>query len=170
MPPAFRALLLACLSTPLPAALAQTTVVPTENMRIDYAQVLSVEPVYQVLRATRNEQQCDQPADAAVGEAATPREEGRIARMVDSVKGIFGGDDEEPAQSGPQAATPPAPGQNCRMVTVEREFRRPIAYDVDYVYKGSKYRSRLAEDPGNRLRIRVSVMPYAPGQIRAGNP
>ena len=30
------------------------------------------------------------------------------------------------------------------MVPVEREFRRPIAYDVDYVYKGFKYRSRLA--------------------------
>lgn len=170
---AFRALLLACLSAPLPAAFAQqTTVVPMENVRIDYAQVLSVEPVYQVLRASRNEQQCDRPADAPSvdADADKPREEGRLARMVDSVKGIFGSDDQDAAEPNPQAATPPAPGQNCRMVTVEREFRRPIAYDVDYVYKGSKYRSRLAEDPGNRLRIRVSVMPYAPGQIRAGNP
>ena len=46
----------------------------------------------------------------------------------------------------------------CRC-PVEREFRRPIAYDVDYVYKGAKFRSRLPEDPGNRLRIRVSVTP-----------
>ncbi len=93
--------------------------------------------------------------------------------MVDSVKGIFGGDDkgaqDEPVDARAPAA-PPATGQNCRMVTVEREFRRPIAYDVDYIYKGTKYRNRLAEDPGNRLRIRVSVMPYAPGQIRPGNP
>ena len=36
------------------------------------------------------------------------------------------------------------------MVPVEREFRRLIAYDVDYVYKGDKYRSRLPYDPGNR--------------------
>ena len=48
------------------------------------------------------------------------------------------------------------------MVTVEREFRRPIAFDVDYMYKGMKYRSRLPHDPGNRLRIRVSVTPYVP--------
>ncbi|SEL90148.1 Uncharacterized conserved protein YcfJ, contains glycine zipper 2TM domain [Pseudoxanthomonas sp. GM95] len=176
MPPVPRALLLVCLSGLAPSAFAQqATVVPMENVRIDYAQVLSVDPVYQVLRATRTEQQCDEPADAPKGETGedTPKEEGRIARMVDSVKGIFGGDDKSapPAETKPSATpAPPATGTNCRMVTVEREFRRPIAYDVDYVYKGTKYRSRLAEDPGNRLRIRVSVMPYAPGQIRAGNP
>jgi len=165
------------LSASIPAAFAQqATVVPMENVRIDYAQVLSVEPVYQVLRATRSEQQCDPPADASndAAEGDKPKEEGRIARMVDSVKGIFGGDDKDDKAAAPAdakaPATPPAAGQNCRTVTVEREFRRPIAYDVDYVYKGTKYRSRLADDPGNRLRIRVSVMPYAPGQIRAGNP
>ena len=38
-----------------------------------------------------------------------------------------------------------------------------IAYDVDYVYRGSKYRSRLAEDPGNRLRIRIGVTPVVSG-------
>lgn len=161
-----------------PSALAQQAAGGAmENVRIDYAQVLSVDPVYQVLRASRAEQQCDESAEAAKQEAGEGkrREEGRIARMVDSVKGIFGGDDKEPAPAptdakAPAAPVPAPPGQNCRMVTVEREFRRPIAYDVDYVYKGTKYRSRLAEDPGNRLRIRVSVMPYAPGQVRAGNP
>jgi uncharacterized protein YcfJ len=178
MLPAPRTFLLVCLSAFMPSAWAQqATVVPMENVRIDYAQVLSVDPVYQTLRASRTEQQCDEPADAPKGEEAgqdPPKEEGRIARMVDSVKGIFGGDDKKDASASeakaPASATPATTGTNCRMVTVEREFRRPIAYDVDYVYKGTKYRSRLAEDPGNRLRIRVSVMPYAPGQIRAGNP
>jgi hypothetical protein len=81
--------------------------------------------------------------------------------MVDAVKGVFTRDPEpEPRSAG-------APKANCRMVPVQREFQRPIAYDVDYVYKGTKYRSRLAEDPGNRLRIRVSVMPYIPGQTVA---
>ena len=57
------------------------------------------------------------------------------------------------------------------MVPVEREFQRPIAYDVDYIYKGSKFRTRLAEDPGNRLRIRISVVPYiAPAQPTASGP
>ena len=50
--------------------------------------------------------------------------------------------------------------ENCRMQAVPREFRRPIAYDVDYMYKGSKFRTRMDRDPGNRLRIRVSITPY----------
>ena len=57
MPPASRALLIACLSVCLPVAAQQVAVVPVENVRIDYAQVLSVEPVYQTLRATRSEPQ-----------------------------------------------------------------------------------------------------------------
>ena len=88
--------------------------------------------------------------------------------MVSSVRGWFGGD-EEPAQAPP--VTLPAVKVNCRIVPIEREFQRPIAYDVDYIYKGVKYRSRLAEDPGNRLRIRISVVPYvAPAQATASGP
>ena len=52
-----------------------------------------------------------------------------------------------------------AAGGECRMVPLEREFRRPVAYDVDYVHRGVKYRSRLPQDPGNRVQVRVSVTP-----------
>jgi len=70
-----------------------------------------------------------------------------------------------PANNGPMLT------RDCRIVPVGREFRRPIAYDVDYVYKGTKYRSRLPEDPGNRLKIRVSITPWVgPEQGAAGNP
>jgi uncharacterized protein YcfJ len=65
------------------------------------------------------------------------------------------GNDDEDENEGP-------PLIDCRAVPVEREFHRPIAYDVDYLYKGAKYRSRLPEDPGNRLRIRVSITPVVP--------
>ena len=41
--------------------------------------------------------------------------------------------------------------------------RRPAppaaGYDVEYQYKGEKYMSRLDSDPGNRVRIRISVVP-----------
>ena len=138
-----------------------STVVPVENVRLDYAQVLAVEPVYQTLRASRTEMKCEEiPAPKP---APPLEEEGRWSRIVDSVKGVFTRDPEPQPEKRPVATAKPS----CRMVPVEREFRRPIAYDVDYVYKGYKYRSRLAEDPGNRLRIRVSVMPYVPGQTIA---
>jgi uncharacterized protein YcfJ len=52
-----------------------------------------------------------------------------------------------------------AGSSHCRTVEVEREERRLIGYDVEYQYKGEKYMSRLQNDPGNRLKIRVSVMP-----------
>jgi uncharacterized protein YcfJ len=63
---------------------------------------------------------------------------------------------DKPADEKPDTTN----GEDCRMVSVQREFRRPIAFDVDYLYKGMKYRSRLPHDPGNRLRIRVSVTPW----------
>ncbi len=141
-------LLIATLSVPVLAQ--ERVVIQAENVRYDYAQVLRVTPVYQTLIATRVEQDCDQ----------TPRPESegdsRLSRMVGAVKDVFtrGEDAEEEGSAGSGSA-------NCRSVPVEREFQRPIAYDVDYLYKGAKFRSRLPEDPGNRLRIRVSITPVA---------
>lgn len=121
-------------------------VIQSENVRFEYAQVLRVTPVYQTLTATSIEERCDQ--------SPRPRDEdSRLSRMVGAVKDAFTRDQTE------------APLENCVSVPVEREFRRPIAYDVDYVYKGSKYRSRLPEDPGNRLRIRISITPAVAGAV-----
>lgn len=130
------------------AATAQETVIQVENVRMDYAQVLRVEPVFQTLTATQIEQQCD-GADAP---AAAPSAKG-LSRIVGKVKQALG------SKASEEAASPPDQS-NCRAVAVKRQFRRPIAYDVDYIYKGMKYRSRLPNDPGNRLRVRVSVTPY----------
>jgi uncharacterized protein YcfJ len=134
--------LLTAAATP---AFAQETVIPVENVRMDYAQVLRVEPVYQTLTATRAEQHCDgDPTDAAPAHG--------ISRIVGKVKQAL-------KPKGKNEPSPPSTA-DCRMVQVRREFRRPIAFDVDYMYKGMKYRSRLPQDPGNRLRVRVSVTPY----------
>ena len=121
-----------------------TTVLQPENVRMDFAQVMRVQPIYQVLRATRMEPKC-------AGEAE-PAGTG-VSKVIGAVKGAFA-----------SKPTPPAKQGECEMVPVVREFRRPIAYDVDYVYRGTKYRSRLPYDPGNRLRVRVSVVPYLPSR------
>ena len=135
------ALLLALAAAPVQAQVLDTTVIQAENVRYAYAQVLQVTPVYQTLTATAVEQRCDQ--------TPLPEEPGsRLSRMVGAVKGALARQEDEPAAA-----------QNCRSVPVQREFQRPIAYDVDYVYRGAKYRSRLADDPGNRLRIRIGVTP-----------
>ncbi|MET0288972.1 MAG: hypothetical protein ABW178_05035 [Pseudoxanthomonas sp.] len=164
--PAFPIFLTCALTLVVGVARAQSVVVK-DNVRLEYAQVLSVDPVYQTLRASRIEQQCDEvdkdkKKEVVLGEDGKPKE-GKISRMVDSVKEFFGSPSEGESTAVPEPSAPQG-AKNCRLVQVDREFRRPIAYDVDYVWKGTKYRSRLAEDPGNRLRIRVAVTPYVPGQ------
>jgi uncharacterized protein YcfJ len=137
-------LIVVLLATPLAQAQdgVRETVVPQENVRFDYAQVLEVRPIYQTLRATRMERVCDAKQGA----------DGAFAKVVSSVKDRIGGGatTREEREAGLT---------NCRQAPVVREYRRPIAYDVDYVYKGSKFRTRLAQDPGNRLRVRVSITP-----------
>lgn len=117
---------------------------PSENVRYDYAQVLSVRPVYQVLRTTGSERVCD-VRTRANGE--------RLTRIVNSVR-------DRLSMAGATAEERAAGLQNCRMAAVEKEFRRTIAYDVDYMYRGSKFRTRMDRDPGNRLRIRISITPH----------
>ena len=143
------ALLLAALA--LPAA-AQETVIPKQNVRTAYAQVLRVEPVFQTLTATRMEQHCD---DRVVPPRDPPR---GLSRIVGAVRQALTHDAEDPPPQDPPAA------EDCRLVPVQRQFRRPIAYDVDYLYRGMKYRSRLPYDPGNRLRVQFSLQPVVPGE------
>ena len=69
-----------------------------------------------------------------------------------------------------RCTAPPAGSQsahaNCRTVPVVYQERRLVGYDVEYAWKGEKYMSRLAADPGARLRIRISVVPDDPAMER----
>lgn len=143
-PARFPYFVVACLAAAVPASAQQVRVLPVENVRVGYAQVLRVDPVYQTLRATAVEQDCT-PADTAKAKPA-----GTLSRMAQAVKGVISRDGHKSDDA----------SQDCQPATVQRTFRTPIAYDVDYIYKGMKFRSRLATDPGNVLRVRVSVMPY----------
>ncbi|AXK72255.1 hypothetical protein DWG18_08155 [Lysobacter sp. TY2-98] len=124
--------LVALLLSSVAGGVSAETVIQRENVSYEYAHVLRVTPVYQTLTATSMETQCDEGS--------------RLSRIVGSVRSVLKRD----STTG---------GTNCRSVPVQREFKRPFAYDVDYTYRGAKYRSRLSEDPGHLLRIRVSVMP-----------
>lgn len=125
------------------------TVIQTENVRYAYAQVLRVTPVYQTLTATAIERRCEGGQE--------PQEDSRLSRMVGKVRDAFTPEPEEGEEV--PAGSDDVDTAECVAVPVERQYRRPIAYDVDYVYKGARYRSRLPEDPGNRLRIRIGVTP-----------
>lgn len=47
----------------------------------------------------------------------------------------------------------------CRPVANYAPPQRIVAYDVEYRYRGEVYMSRLQFDPGERLRVRISVAP-----------
>lgn len=105
------------LASPQMQQAGEETLVPAEQVRYDYAEVLRVQPVEQVVTTGVVERRCS--------------EEGK-----------------------------------CRQVRVPKELRRTIGYDVDYTYRGAKYRSRLAQDPGRRLRIRIGITPMVGTRVR----
>lgn len=150
----------------LPAGAQELVMPQPENVRTEFAQVLRAQPVYQTLRATSMTEECEEPtrAEKRKNKPENGEEPRGFMKFLDSVKGVFTSDSNaEPRQPEEEAGTPPAKGRKCRLVPVDKEFRRPIAYDVDYVHHGIKYRSRLPYDPGNRLRVRVSVTPIVAG-------
>lgn len=55
---------------------------------------------------------------------------------------------------------PAAAGQpRCADPKDNRDQHRIVGYDVEYRYRGEIYLARLAYDPGDHLRVRVSVTP-----------
>lgn len=133
-------------------AWAQHTVIQAETVRYEYAQVLRAEPVYQTLRATSMVERCEQ---SSMVEPEDGEERRGLSRVVGAVRDVLTPGRRDGSVEGEG-------GGDCVMVPVEREFSRPIAYDVDYVVRGVKYRSRLPNDPGNRLRVKVAVTPVVP--------
>ena len=114
---------------------------PGENVTHGYAQVLRATPVYQTYRVRVPETHCD---GAGQADGRYPMESAvAVRRVVERNNRVAG-------------------TGRCRTVEVERSERRLTGYDVEYQYKGETYMSRLAGDPGNRLRIRVTVSPDEP--------
>lgn len=61
--------------------------------------------------------------------------------------------------NGPPGRTYEDRARRCRIVEEPREEQRIAGYNVEYRYRGEVYMSRLDYDPGDRLRVRVSVTP-----------
>lgn len=134
-----------------------------------YANVLRVTPVYDTYMTT--EQQCDGPPQpvrkdttggtvlgAIIGGAlgnTVGKGDGRKAATIGGavIGGAIGHDVAK--NSGPDYVAP-----GCRMVQVQRGGDGPpIGFDVEYDYKGDVYVARMPYDPGNRIRVRVTVVP-----------
>jgi uncharacterized protein YcfJ len=144
-----------------------------DNAHYGWADVLRVDPVYGVTQTTVPRQQCyDQqvvqrdPGNSTAGTI--------LGAVVGGVLGsTIGKGDGRKAATVAGAVAGGAVGNRvsdhggsyettqtrCREVSTVSEQRQIMGYDVEYRYRGEVYESRLNYDPGERLRVRVSVTP-----------
>ncbi|HET6432060.1 glycine zipper 2TM domain-containing protein [Dyella sp.] len=143
-----------------------------DNTHYGWADVLRVDPNYGVTRTEVPRQECyDQPVVRREGGNTTA---GTVLGAI--VGGVLGntvgkGDGRKAATvagavAGGAVGHRAAGGREyessetrCREVSQISEQRRITSYDVEYRYRGEVYVSRLSYDPGERLRVRVSVEP-----------
>ena len=147
-----------------------------ENTKIAYADVLRVDPVYDRVQTNGAHEECeDVPVDRHVDGGNNNAAGTVIGAIVGGVLGnTVGKGDGRKAATVAGAVVGGAVGHNvasqddryaavperrCRMVQDAAEERRIVGYDVQYRYRGDVYMSRLDYDPGERVRVRVSVAP-----------
>ena len=144
-----------------------------DNAHYGWADVLRVDPVQGVTRTEVPRQECyDQPVvrrDPGNSTASTMlgaviggvlghtvgKGDGRTAATV--VGAVAGGAVGNRVSD--HGSTYESTQTRCRQIDQVSEQRRIVGYDVEYRYRGEVYNSRLSYDPGERLRVRVQVLP-----------
>lgn len=151
---------------------------PDRNVAYGYADVLRVDPVYELVRYTEPREECENVrvvrrerdggdptagtvigaiVGAAVGNQVGRGDGRRAATVAGAIAGGAIGRNVD-RNNGPVVESDGVE-RRCHVVEVERTERRIAGYDVEYRYKGENYFSRLSYDPGNKLRVRIAVEP-----------
>lgn len=120
-----------------------------ENINYAYADVLRADPTYELIQVRDGTDECVDPI------AGNPSRHDIDADEADMERALV--------RTGPgQMQTVGVATQvrrECRALGTTREERRISGYDVEYRYKGQLYRSHMGYDPGNKLRIRITIAP-----------
>ena len=158
------------------------------HARYDYAKVLDARPVFEIVRAPRERQVCrDRPVRRRVAEHRSPAPAifgailggvigNQISRGNDhgyhhgsnrAVATIAGATIGGVVASQIQYSKYPARyyteyAKVCGTKASWHNERRVVAWDVSWKYRGQVYHSRMAERPGERIPVRVSVSPVYP--------
>jgi uncharacterized protein YcfJ len=140
----------------------------------DYARVVSVSPQYE--QVNRPQQECRTEyvqvqrqqqrgmggsivggvAGGVIGNQIGNGNGRTAATAVGAIVGAIAGDRMENNGNG-GAVVEQQPVRQCQ--TVDHWQTRPNGYAVTYEYQGRNYTSVMPYDPGERLRVRVSVAP-----------
>ena len=150
-----------------------------ENVNYAYADVLRADPIYETIRDSQPREECyDEPVVHSEPRGGNPTGGTIIGAIVGGALGNqVGKGDGRTAATVAGAVIGGAIGRNvdqnngpgrsyqttetrCRLVDGGGSERREIVgFDVEYRYRGDVYMSRLDYNPGDRLRVRVSVTP-----------
>jgi uncharacterized protein YcfJ len=143
-----------------------------ENVSFAYADVLRASPVYETFRISEPREECyDERVErrggdgtggavlgaiigGALGNQVGKGDGRKAATVAGAVIGGAIGHDQATRNGGGRVVE-----RRCRVVEDSREERRLVGFDVEYRYRGEVYLSRLDYDPGDKLRVRVSVAP-----------
>jgi uncharacterized protein YcfJ len=149
-----------------------------DNVRVVYADVLRVDPIFENVRVSQPREECydaqverqggryDNTATGtivgaivggALGNQVGKGDGRRAATIAGAVIGGAVGREadanDNPSRSRRSVET------RCRVVESGYDERQIIGYDVEYRYRGEVFYSRIGYDPGEKLRVRVSVEP-----------
>jgi len=176
-------MMLCASSSAVQADVAQTQAhsTPTardDNARYGWADVLRVDPVYDDSGpppATPPREECYDEQTAVEPPQPDNRTAGTVlGAIVGGVIGNqFGKGNGRAATTAAGAAAGAVVGNNasapgerafaterhCRIVEAAGGGRHIVAYDIEYRYRGELYSARMNFDPGDRLRVRISVTP-----------
>lgn len=148
---------------------------------IDYAQVTAVRPIVQIVEVSTPEERCWQEEylvdrryghsqsntpgilgaiiGGAIGnELGNHKSSQRVGTVVGAVLGHSVARDIMRQQEGPTVREVETV-ERCETVYQSYEEERIVGYNVTYNYNGQDYTIRTDHDPGDRIRVRVSVQP-----------
>ena len=147
----------------------------------EYADVLETRPVYRLVEVSTPQEQCWEEEIAvetrgrrndsntpvvvstiiggAIGNAVGHNKSNkRVGAVLGAVLGHSIGRDIVRSNSRP-AVREYEVVQRCQTVYQEHEEERLIGYQVTYLYNGEERTVRTDSDPGDQIRLRVSVQP-----------
>ncbi|OUS28834.1 hypothetical protein A9Q99_10625 [Gammaproteobacteria bacterium 45_16_T64] len=148
------------------------------NARVEYGTVIESHPIMQVVRHREPRQECwDETVvhrergrqsatgtilggiiGAAIGnKVGHGRDNKRIGAVAGAVLGASIGNDV--SRNGRHGHRYQAVEQRCQTTYEEIEEERVVGYRVKYRYAGQTYSTETDRDPGNSIRLRVSVVP-----------
>ena len=160
---------------------------PDFGKQYDYAKVIDTQPIFEIVQVPEERQVCrQQPVQRRVAEYRSPGPAifgailgGVIGNQISRHHGgkhhhrhghnraaatfagaaIGGAIASEIQYSKYPARYYTENVQLCETQTAWRSEKRIVAWDVRWKYRGQVYPSQMAEPPGDRIRIRVSVNP-----------